>query len=65
MASLLIIATIRDITERKAVDAAIRQAQEEAIRANAAKSEFLSRMSHELRTPLNAILGFGQLTGDG
>jgi protein-histidine pros-kinase len=58
---LLVIATIRDITERKAVEAAIRQAQEEAEQANAAKSEFLSRMSHELRTPLNAILGFGQL----
>jgi len=32
-----------------------------AQRANAAKTEFLSRMSHELRTPLNAVLGFAQL----
>ena len=41
--------------------AALRSAKDEAVRANQAKSDFLSRMSHELRTPMHAILGFGQL----
>jgi len=41
--------------------AELNSTKDEAVRANEAKSDFLSRMSHELRTPLNAILGFGQL----
>lgn len=35
----------------------IDKARSEAIRANKAKSEFLSNMSHDIRTPMNAIVG--------
>jgi len=39
---------------------AMETAKDQAIKANRAKSDFLSSMSHEIRTPLNAIVGFSE-----
>ncbi len=36
----------------------LNQAKDAAVKANQAKSDFLSSMSHEIRSPLNAICGF-------
>jgi len=49
---------IKDMLELKSKEVILREAAEqEALSASQAKSDFLSHMSHEIRSPLNAVIG--------
>lgn len=56
-----VLAIVRDISLRKAMEEEMKRARDAAEAATAAKSAFLANMSHEIRTPMNGIIGMAHL----
>lgn len=54
-------AIMRDVSERRAAEAAKEAAREAAVQMARAKSEFVANVSHEIRTPMHGILGMSGL----
>ena len=61
--SVLFAVQVIDDEKKKELDYRhmLKEAVDNANRANQAKSDFLSRMSHDMRTPMNAIIGMTEI----
>lgn len=60
--ALLVAQDVTDIKRKEEMEhKLLKEAYDATTRANASKSDFLSRMSHDIRTPMNAIIGMTEI----
>jgi PAS domain S-box-containing protein len=58
---LTIVATIRDISDRRRAAEQVSLALDQAVEASRLESEFVATMSHEIRTPMHGVIGMSEL----
>ena len=52
---------LRDVTESRRVQDALRAIRDKVVRERKLREEYFAKLSHELRTPLNILLGISEL----
>jgi signal transduction histidine kinase len=55
----------RDITARKQLETTLQSQNEQLIKLDRLKNDFVNVVSHELRTPLTSLVGFAEFLEDG
>jgi len=59
-----VILNVRDITERKKAEEALKESEARLSELNATKDRMFSVIGHDLRSPFNSIIGFSQLLAE-
>ena len=59
-----VVLNVRDITERKRTEEALKESEARLSEINATKDRLFSIISHDLRSPFNSIMGFSQILAE-